>query len=158
MISVWDAQTRLSLAALASPDGDEVKATLKALKSLDLKGGIATSDALHCHPKMAEAIRAQGGHYALKLKKNNGPLPLAARYGLRRGRLPNAQEPRAAKSLHYPPDGARHPEGASGSTIARAQNETRRMEERILLRTLYSYAIALGASSGSSRPRPTARL
>ena len=74
MISVWDTQTRLSLAALASPDGDEVKATLKALKSLDLKGGIATADALHCHPKMAEAIRAQGGHYALKLKKNNGPL------------------------------------------------------------------------------------
>ena len=32
MISVWDTQTRLSLAALASPDGDEVKATLEALE------------------------------------------------------------------------------------------------------------------------------
>jgi len=74
MISVWDAQTRLSLSARASDDGNEVKATLEALKSLDLKGCIATADALHCHPKMAEAVLAQGGHYALKLKRNNGPL------------------------------------------------------------------------------------
>jgi predicted transposase YbfD/YdcC len=74
MISVWDAQTRLSLGARASADGNEVKATLEALKSLDLKGCIVTADALHCHPKMAEAVRAQGGHYALKLKGNNGPL------------------------------------------------------------------------------------
>lgn len=74
MISVFDAETRLSLAARASGDGDEVRATLAALKSLDLKGCIVTADALHCHPKMAEAVRARGGHYALKLKANNGPL------------------------------------------------------------------------------------
>lgn len=74
MISVWDAETRLSVAARASGDGNEVKATLDALKSLDLKGCIVTADALHCHPKMAEAVRAQGGHYALKLKGNNAPL------------------------------------------------------------------------------------
>lgn len=74
MISVWDAETRLSLAARASDDGNEIKATLEVLKSLDLKGCTVTADALHCHPKMAEGIRARGGHYALKLKKNNGPL------------------------------------------------------------------------------------
>jgi predicted transposase YbfD/YdcC len=74
MISVWDAQTRLSLAARASSDGNEVKATLEALKSLDLKGCVVTADALHCHPKMAQGVRAQGGHYMLKLKKNNAPL------------------------------------------------------------------------------------
>jgi hypothetical protein len=74
MISVWDAQTRLSIAARASKDKNEVKATLDALKSLDLKGCIVTADALHCHPKMAAGVRAQGGHYALKLKGNNGPL------------------------------------------------------------------------------------
>ncbi len=73
MISVWDAQTRLSIAARASKDGNEVKATLDALKSLDLKGCVVTADALHCHPKMAEGLRAQGGHCALKLKGNNGP-------------------------------------------------------------------------------------
>jgi predicted transposase YbfD/YdcC len=74
MISVWDVQTRLSLSARASPDGNEIKATLEALKSLDLKGCIVTADALHCHPQMAKEIRARGGHYALKLKGNNGPL------------------------------------------------------------------------------------
>jgi hypothetical protein len=78
MVSVWDAQTRLSLGALASADGDEIKATLKALKSLDLRGGVVTADALHSHAKMAEAIRAQGGHCALKLRANNGPLHACA--------------------------------------------------------------------------------
>ena len=78
MISVWDAETRLSLSARASEDGNEVKATLEALKSLDLKGCIVTADALHCHPQMAEGIGARGGHYALKLKGNNGPLHACA--------------------------------------------------------------------------------
>ena len=74
MISVWDAETRLSVSARASADGNEVKATLEVLQSLDLKGCIVTADALHCHPRMAKAVRARGGHYALKLKGNNGPL------------------------------------------------------------------------------------
>jgi predicted transposase YbfD/YdcC len=78
MISIWDAQTRLSLAARASRDGNEVKATLEALKNLDLKGCVVTADALHCHPKMAEAVRARGGHYLIKLKKNNAPLHACA--------------------------------------------------------------------------------
>jgi predicted transposase YbfD/YdcC len=74
MISVWDAQTRVAVAARASCDGNEVAATLEVLKSLDLKGCTVTADALHCHPKMAEGIRAVGGHYAIKLKRNNAPL------------------------------------------------------------------------------------
>jgi predicted transposase YbfD/YdcC len=78
MISVWDAETRLSLAAKASSDGNEVKATLEVLKNLDLKGCIVTADALHCHPAMAEAVLAAGAHYALKLKGNNGPLHACA--------------------------------------------------------------------------------
>jgi predicted transposase YbfD/YdcC len=74
MVSVWDAETRVSIAAQSSSDGNEVAATLAVLKSLDLKGCVVTADALHCHPKMAEAVRATGAHYALKLKGNNGPL------------------------------------------------------------------------------------
>jgi predicted transposase YbfD/YdcC len=74
MLSVWDAGTRLSLAARAASDGNEVKAALEALKSLDLKGCTVTADALHCHPEMAKAVLAAGGHYAFKLKGNNGPL------------------------------------------------------------------------------------
>src|SRR5258706_8082649 len=78
MISVWDAETRLSLATRHAPGGNEVAATLAALKSLVLKGCIVTGDALHCHPAMAAAVRATGAHYALKLKANNGPLYVAA--------------------------------------------------------------------------------
>jgi len=74
MVSVWDAETRLSLAAQYAPGGDEVAATLAALKSLVLKGCIVTGDALHCHPRMATRVRERGAHYALKLKANHGPL------------------------------------------------------------------------------------
>jgi predicted transposase YbfD/YdcC len=57
-----------------APGGNEVAATLAALKSLVLKGCIVTGDALHCHPAMAAGVRATGAHYALKLKANNAPL------------------------------------------------------------------------------------
>src|SRR5712692_4462402 len=74
MVSVWDAETRLSLATRHAPGGDEVAATLAALKTLVLKGCIVTADALHCHPRMATAVRERGAHYAFKLKGNHGPL------------------------------------------------------------------------------------
>ena len=82
LVSVWDAETRLSLAACAPPQGKqagaEVAATLAVLKTLTLKGCVVTADALHCHPAMATAILEQGGDYALKLKGNHGPLHAAA--------------------------------------------------------------------------------
>lgn len=78
MVSVWDAETRLSIAARRAAGGNEVGATLEVLKSLVLKGCIVTADALHCHPAMAQAVRAAGAHYALGLKANNGPLYRAA--------------------------------------------------------------------------------
>lgn len=74
MVSVWDAETRLSLATRHAPGGDEVAATLAVLKSLVLKGCIVTADALHCHPRMAAEVRERGAHYAIKLKANHGPL------------------------------------------------------------------------------------
>ena len=74
MVSVWDAETRLSLSTRHAPGGNEVAATLAALKGLVLKGCIVTADALHCHPAMATAVRKSGAHYALKLKANNAPL------------------------------------------------------------------------------------
>ncbi len=74
MVSVWDAETRLSLSAQHAPGGNEVAATLAALKSLVLKGCTVTADALHCHPTMAAEVRKTGAHYALKLKANNAPL------------------------------------------------------------------------------------
>jgi len=74
MVSVWDAETRLSLATRHAPGSNEVAATLAALKGLVLKGCIVTGDALHCYPAMAAEVRARGAHYALKLKANNAPL------------------------------------------------------------------------------------
>src|SRR5579863_2107674 len=58
MVGIWDAETRLSIAARRAEGGDEVEATLAVLKSLALKGCIVTADALHCHPAMAKAVRA----------------------------------------------------------------------------------------------------
>jgi len=78
MVGVWDAETRLSIATQRAVGGDEVGATLAVLKSLVLKGCIVTADALHCHPRMAQAVRATGAHYALALKGNHGPLYRAA--------------------------------------------------------------------------------
>ena len=74
LVSVWDAETRLSLAAGVSGEGNEVKAALTALKSVVLKGCLVTADALHCHPAMAEAVLAEGADYAIKLKANHRPL------------------------------------------------------------------------------------
>ena len=74
MVSVWDAETRLSLATAHAENGNEVAATLAALKSVVLKGCTVTADALHCHPRMATAVRERGAHYALKLKANHAPL------------------------------------------------------------------------------------
>ncbi len=74
--SVWDAETthidRRARREFGRQRGRRDAAS--ALKSLDLKGCWVAADALHCHPEMAGEIRAAGGHYALKLKGNNGPL------------------------------------------------------------------------------------
>jgi predicted transposase YbfD/YdcC len=78
MVSVWDAETRVSIAACRAPGGNEVAGTLAVLKTLTLKGAIVTADALHCHPAMAKAVQAAGADYALGLKGNHGPLHRAA--------------------------------------------------------------------------------
>jgi predicted transposase YbfD/YdcC len=78
VVGIWDAETGLSIAARAGADGNEVAATLAALKTVALKGCTVTGDALHCHPEMARTVRAQDGHYRLKLKGNHGRLLGAA--------------------------------------------------------------------------------
>jgi predicted transposase YbfD/YdcC len=74
LVSVWDAETRLSITARAAAGGNEVAATLAALKGIVLKGCIVTGDALHCHPAMATVVREREADYALKLKANHAPL------------------------------------------------------------------------------------
>lgn len=81
MVSVWDSETRLAIAAARAPGGSEVQATLDLLRALTLKGCTVTADALHCHPAMAEAVRAAKAHYALGLKASHGPLFASAETG-----------------------------------------------------------------------------
>jgi predicted transposase YbfD/YdcC len=78
MVSVWDTQTRVTIAQARAPGGNEIAATLQLLKSLVLKGCTVTADALHCHPAMAQAVLDAKADYALGLKANNGPLYAAA--------------------------------------------------------------------------------
>ena len=86
MVSVWDSETRVAIAQARAPSGNEVAATLALLRGLVLKGCTVTADALHCHPQMAEMVRATKAHYALGLKGNNGPLLTAAERAFARPR------------------------------------------------------------------------
>ena len=88
MVSVWDAETRLSIAAARAPGGDEIGTTLALLKSLDLKGCTVTADALHCRPDTAAALVKKKAHYALGLKANRGKLFTAAEAGFARATDP----------------------------------------------------------------------
>jgi predicted transposase YbfD/YdcC len=81
MVSVWDSETRLTIASARAPGGSEVKATLDLLKGLDLKGCTVTAAALHCNAATAEAVLASKAQYALGLKGNHGPLFAAAERG-----------------------------------------------------------------------------
>lgn len=70
-VSAFATQTRLCLAAVSPGAGDnEVEAALKVVELIDLAGRMVTTDALHCHRRMADAIIERGGHYLLALKGN----------------------------------------------------------------------------------------
>lgn len=79
MVSAWGVESRLTLASVASPGGNEVAGALAILELLDLTGTIVTADALHCHRAMAEAIQGRGADYALALKGNQSGLLRTAR-------------------------------------------------------------------------------
>jgi predicted transposase YbfD/YdcC len=74
MVTAWGTDVRLSLAAVAAPNGSETKAALELLGLIDLNGTIVTADAAHCSHKTAEAITRRGGDYVLALKGNQGAL------------------------------------------------------------------------------------
>jgi len=74
MVNVWAVEARLCLAQLKAPDRNETAGALEVLSLLSLQGCIVTADALHCHRAMATRVLEQGGHYALAIKANRGPL------------------------------------------------------------------------------------
>lgn len=74
MVSAFAAETRMTLAQTVAPDGNEVAGALRLLELLSLKGCIVTADALHCHKRMAEAVRAAKADYVLAVKGNQPAL------------------------------------------------------------------------------------
>lgn len=122
MVSVWDAETRVSIAGGLAPGGNEIAGTLAVLKAITLKGCIVTADALYCNPATAQAVKATGADYALGLKSNHGPLYAAAvevfAEADARGHLPlfettdrghDREEWRCANVIKHPPGTATLP-------------------------------------------------
>lgn len=70
-VSAFATQARLCLAAVHPGAAEnEVEAALRVVDLLDLTNRIVTADALHCHRRMAQAIRDRGADYMLALKGN----------------------------------------------------------------------------------------
>ncbi len=74
MVTLWGAQTRMTLASTEALDGNEADAALRLVDLVQLKGCVVTADALHCHRTMAAAITARGGDYVLAVKGNQSKL------------------------------------------------------------------------------------
>jgi len=71
-VSAFAAETRLCLAAISPGDGEnEIEAALRVVELIDLTGRMVTTDALHCHKRMAKAVTERGGDYLLALKGNH---------------------------------------------------------------------------------------
>ena len=100
LVTAWAADQRLVLAQRRAPGRSEVTAALEVVGMLDLLGATVTADALHGTRRMAAAIRARGGNYALVVKGNRGPLHRAMRdLGERTAHGRRAGEPRRGRSL-----------------------------------------------------------
>ena len=97
LVSAWAADGRLVLGQRLAQGRAEVEAALELVGLLRLEGTIVTADALHCHRKMAQAIRERGGDYALAVKGNRGPIYEAAK-ALVDGAEPQAETRRAEQA------------------------------------------------------------
>lgn len=76
VVTAWAAEARTVLGSLkagAAGEG-EAETAVRLVGLLDLRGTTVTADALHCHRRMAAAIRARGGDYVLSLKGNRSGL------------------------------------------------------------------------------------
>ena len=82
MVSLWGAQTRMTLATVLAANNDETQAALDAIALVALKGCIVTADALHCHAAMAQAVVDRGGDYVLAVKANQPGLLANAKAAL----------------------------------------------------------------------------
>jgi predicted transposase YbfD/YdcC len=74
VVTVFDCKTFLSLSQEVAGSGGEAEAAIRAVELLALKGALVSGDALHCHRRMTQAVRAAGGHYLLAVKGNQSKL------------------------------------------------------------------------------------
>lgn len=71
MLHAWSVENGLCIAQQAVRDkSNEITALKPLLETLDLKGCIVTTDAIHSHKKTATLIFERGGDYALPIKDN----------------------------------------------------------------------------------------
>ena len=71
LVSAWAARQRIVLGQLATEEkSNEITAIPLLLQHLDLKGALATIDAMGTQTDIAQTIRDGGGDYCLCLKKN----------------------------------------------------------------------------------------
>ena len=75
MLSAWGSANGLCFGQLATEaKSNEITATPKLLKLLDLEGATVTIDAIGCRKDIAAQIAEQGGDYVLALKENQETL------------------------------------------------------------------------------------
>lgn len=71
MVSAWAAECHLSLGEVTVDEkSNEITAIPRLLELLDLKGALATIDAMGCQKAIAQQIVAGGGDYVLAVKEN----------------------------------------------------------------------------------------
>jgi predicted transposase YbfD/YdcC len=84
VVTVFDCETFMSLSQAVAGAGGEAEAAIAALKLLSLKGCTVTGDALHCHRRLTQTVRAGGGDYVLAIKGNQSKLAREAAAALDR--------------------------------------------------------------------------
>jgi predicted transposase YbfD/YdcC len=117
MVSLWGAQTRMTLASVLAVDSDETQAVRDVIALLALKGCIVTADALHCRADTAKAILDKGGDYVLALKANQPGLLADAKAAL--AELPEETAPATTKDARHGRDESRSALVTSAKTMAR---------------------------------------
>lgn len=75
LVNAWASANRLVLGQIRVDDkSNEITATPKLLRMLELSGCIVTIDAMRCQKGKAGTITERGAHYALALKRNQSQL------------------------------------------------------------------------------------
>jgi predicted transposase YbfD/YdcC len=100
MVSLWAAQTRMTLATMLAPKNNEADAALQLVQLVALKGCVVTADALHCHRAMAKAVVESGGDSILAVKNNQPSLLAEAKALIAEAEAKDAERAHTADARH----------------------------------------------------------